>query len=259
MFQLYNLLKFSCMYNCHYQFKVHIWAICNDSQKWGILQGFIYTPLFLLMSMTLCSVISSLAALKSIVPTFNNQCRYLSVGTSIPHRGSRCVALNSNMQVTCPFHSPHFIYLALPAVTLFSEWQHSSSGSLSASVNRYTCHPSALCMCSFWGLQPNDFTCGLHPSSVDAPVDIHDSSCNFLFFHPREALLVGHHVMALPSLSCGILFSSPPKEVVLHGVGLVHLSHVWWLPIHKGMPTSDMMRRSWFWWRTHDCPCWFVT
>ena len=136
------------------------------------------------------------------------------------------MVLHSDTWVTCPFHSPHFIYLALPAMTQFSEWQHSSLGSLSTSINGYRCHPSALCMCSFGGLQPNHFTCGLHPSSVDAPVDIHDPSYNFPFFHPREALLVGHRVTALPSLSCGILFPSPPKEVVLHGVGLVHLSHV---------------------------------
>ena len=38
-------------------------------------------------------------------------------------------------------------------------------------------------------------------------------------FHPREALLVGHQVTALPSFSCGALLSSPPMEVVLHGVG----------------------------------------
>ena len=103
-------------------------------------------------------------------------------------------------------------------------------------------HPSALRMCSFGGLQPNHFTCGLCPSSVNAPVDVHDPSCNFPFIHPRETLLVGCWVTTLPSLSCGVLFPSPPKEVVLHGVGLVHLSHVWWLPIHKGMPTSDMQR-----------------
>ena len=74
-------------------------------------------------------------------------------------------------------------------------------------------------MCSFQGLQPNHFTCGLHLSSVDAPVDIHGISCNFLFFHPREALLVDCQVTALPSFSCGILFPSPPTEVGLHGVG----------------------------------------
>ena len=136
------------------------------------------------------------------------------------------MVLHSNTQVTCPFHSPHFIYLALPAMTQFSEWQHSSFSSLSASVNGYRHCPSASCACSFRGLQPNHFTCGLHLSSVDALVDVHDPSHNFLFFHPREALLVGHWVTALPSFSCGILFSSPPKEVVLCGVGLVHLSHV---------------------------------
>ena len=102
------------------------------------------------------------------------------------------LVFHSDMQVTYPFHSPLFIYLALPAMTQFSEWQHSSFGSLSASINGYRCHPSASHMCSFQGLQPNHFTCGLHPSSVDALVDIHDPSCNFPFFHPREALLVGH-------------------------------------------------------------------
>ena len=123
----------------------------------------------------------------------------------------------------------------------------------------YRCHPSALHTCSFQGLQTNDFTCGLHPSAVDALVDIHNPSYNFPFFHPREALLVGHQVTTLPFFSCGILSSSPPMEVVLHGVGLAHLSHVGWLPIHKGTPTSDVMRINLFWWRTCDHPCWFVT
>ena len=124
------------------------------------------------------------------------------------------------------FTSPHFFWLALPAMTQFSEWQHSSISSLSTSINGYRCHPSALCMCSSGGLQPNHFTCGLHPSSVDAPVDVHDPSCNIPLFHPREALLVGCWVTTLPSFSCGIHSSSPPEEVVLHGVGLAHLSHV---------------------------------
>ena len=66
--------------------------------------------------------------------------------------------------------------------------------------------PFALNMCSFWGLLPHHVTCGLHPSSVDAPVDIHGISHNYPFFHSREALLVGHWVTALPLSSCGILF-----------------------------------------------------
>ena len=198
-------------------------SICNDSQKWGISQGSIYTPLFLLRKMTSCSLICSLAALKGIVPTLHNWCMYLLMGRNILHRGSRPMALHSDMQVTCPFHSPHFIYLALPAMTQFSEWQHSSFSSLPASINGYRHHPSALHTCSSRGLQPNHFTCGHHLFSVDAPVDIHDPSHNFPFFHPREALLVGCRVTTLPSLSCGILFPSPPEEVVLHGVGLVHL------------------------------------
>ena len=125
------------------------------------------------------------------------------------------------------FHfTPPMFVLTLPTVTQFSDCLHSSSGSLSTSVNGYRCHPSALCMCSFQSLLPHHLACGLHPSSVDAPVDVHSVSCNFLFFHPREALLVGHWVTALPFFSCGILLSSPLSEVVLHGVGLVHLSCV---------------------------------
>ena len=66
--------------------------------------------------------------------------------------------------------------------------------------------PSALWTCSFWSLQPNHFTCGLHPSLVDTPVDVYGISHNFPFFHPREALLVGHQVTTLPLFSCSILF-----------------------------------------------------
>ena len=164
------------------------------------------------------------------------------------------------MGVICPFHFPYYVFVwpCLP-------WPSSVSGSISLLVHYlpasmgYRHHPSALCTCSFHGLQSNHFNCGLHLSSVDAPVDVHSPSHNFPFFHPREALLAGHHVTTLPSFACGVLSLSPPMEVVLHGMGLVHLSYVWQLPIHKGTPTSDMTRRSQVWWRTCDGPCWFIT
>ena len=155
------------------------------------------------------------------------------------------------------FTPPHFIWPCLP-------WSSSVIGHIPLVVHYLPASmgidviPSALCMCSFRSLQPNHITCGLHPSSVDALVDVHGRSCNFPFFHPREALLVGHWVTTLPLSSCGILLFSPPTEVVLHGVGLVHLSHVSWLPIHKGTSISDAMR-SWFQWRICDHPHWFVT
>ena len=90
---------------------------------------------------------------------------------------------------------------------------------------------------------------------MDALADVHGKSCNFLFIHPRQVLLVGCWLTTLPLFSCGIIFISPPMEIGLHGVGLVHLSHPWQMPIHKGMPTSDVTRRIWFQWRTHDFPC----
>ena len=144
---------------------------------------------------------------------------------SISHRSGKHFILHSDMGLLTHF-TPPILILALPAMTQFSEWQYSSIGSLSTSINRYRCHPSALHTCSFRGLQPKHFSCGLHLSSVDAPVDVHDPSCNFPFFHPWEALLVGHWVTALPFCSCGVIISSPPKEVVLQGVRLVHLYHV---------------------------------
>ena len=98
-------------------------------------------------------------------------------------------------------------------------WVHYLPASMGSDIT-----PSALCTCSFQGLQPHHVTCGLHPSSVDTMVDIHDRSHNFPFIHPREALLVGHWVTGIPLFSCGILFCSLLAEVVLHGVGLVHLS-----------------------------------
>ena len=116
--------------------------------------------------------------------------------------------------------------LALPAMTQFSEWQLPSFSSLSAGVNGYRLCPSALHMCSSRGALPKHLTQGLHPSSVDALVDIHDPSWNPLYFHPWEAFLVGHWVTALPFCSRGVISASPPEEVVLHGVGLVHLSPV---------------------------------
>ena len=79
---------------------------------------------------------------------------------------------------------------------------------------------SAKCMCSFWHLHPHHITWDLHLSSVDAPADIHGRSHNFPLIHPREVLLAGHQVTTLPLLSCGIIVSSLPLEVGLHGVGV---------------------------------------
>ena len=121
--------------------------------------------------------------------------------------------LPSNMGVTYPFHSPHFVWSCLP-------WPNSVIGCIPLGVHYPPAStgidviPSALCMCSFWSLQPNHVTCGLHPSLVDAPADIHGRNPNFPFFHSREALLVGCWVTTLPLSSCGVLSFSPPMEVV---------------------------------------------
>ena len=61
---------------------------------------------------------------------------------------------------------------------------------------------------------------------MDVLVDVHGRNHNFPFIHSREAVLEGHWVTALPLFYLGVNIISPPIEVVLHGVGLVHLSHV---------------------------------
>ena len=133
---------------------------------------------------------------------------------SISHRCGKPFVLHSDMGLLTHF-TPPILILALPAMTQFSEWQASSIGSLSTSINAYRHCPSALHTCSSGVQQPNHLTCGLHPSLVDTPVDVNNPSHNFPFFHPWEASLVSCWVSALPFCSCGIITSSPPKEVVL--------------------------------------------
>ena len=198
-------------------------------------------------------------SLKGMMPLLYNLCGYCFrwVGAFCIREADYFI-LHSDMGVTYLFHSPHFVWPCLPWPSLVIGhillWVHYLPASMGIDII-----PSALHTCSFQSLQPHHLTCGLHPSLMDALVYIHGISCNFPFFHPREALLVSHRVTALPFFSCGILFSSPLTEVVLHGLGLVHMSHVWQLPIHKGTPTSDVMRRRQFQWRTRDHPFWFIT
>ena len=63
-----------------------------------------------------------LVALKGIKPSLHSWCRYLSkIGRSILHQSGRPLTLHPNMGAAFPFHSPS-IWLALPAMTQFSEW-----------------------------------------------------------------------------------------------------------------------------------------
>ena len=120
----------------------------------------------------------------------------------------------------------------MPAMTQFHDWLHSSWGSLSTSINGYRCHSlclmyvflprSAAKSCYLWS---SPILCGSFGKCPQQKLQLPH------FFHPREALLVGHWVTTLSLFSCGILLLPPPAEEVLHRVGLVHLSHV-----HDGCP-----------------------
>ena len=96
------------------------------------------------------------AVLEGLQPSPYSWCRFLSVGGSVSCRSSRPSVLHLDRGLLTCFTPPSL--LALPAMTLFSEWQLPSIGSPSASINRYRCCPSALHMCSSRGLQPKHFT-----------------------------------------------------------------------------------------------------
>ena len=146
------------------------------------------------------------------------------MGGSILHQGGRLTLsfLLTRGVLTC--FTPLPFCLALPTMNQFSDWSYTLGVHYSSASMGLEIIPSASYTCSFQGPWPHHLTQGLHPSSVDALVDIHSRSHNFLLIHPREAFLVGHWVTALPLFSWDIIFLSPLVEVVLCGVGLVHLS-----------------------------------
>ena len=71
----------------------------------------------------LAVVFVCLAVSEGIKPSLHSQCRYLSVDRNILHWSGIPFTLHPDTEAACPFHSlSHFIWLALPAVTQFSEW-----------------------------------------------------------------------------------------------------------------------------------------
>ena len=120
-------------------------------------------------------------------------------------------------------------------------------------------YPPSKCMWSCRHPLPLHITWSLHPSSVDTPVEVHGRRCSFSLIHPREVLLAWHWVIARPLTSHGIISLSLPLGIGLTGVGMVHLSHAWWTPMHREMLVSDAMRRSLLQWGMHDCLHWSVT
>ena len=184
---------------------------------------------------------------------------YRQRGSLIRWVGAFCIrevdyiVVLSDTEVTYPFHSPHF-YLALPTVTQFHDWLLSSWGSLSTSINGYRHH--SLCLTYVFLLRSAARSHYLWSSIVLSGCS---SRCPWQklqlpIFPPQESF-TGR---SLGDCLTTFLLFPPLTEVVLHGVGLVHLSCVWWLSIHKGTPISDAMRRSQFRWRTHDLLHWFV-
>ena len=82
---------------------------------------------------------------------------------------------------------------------------------------------------------------------------------SFPFIHPREVFLAWHWVITRPLSSFGVVLLSLPLGLGLTGEGLVHPSHTWQTPPHKGMPAYDVTRRCQLQCRTLGFPCWSFT
>ena len=154
----------------------------------------------------------------------------------------------------------HFIppMVLLPWLSSISSHGGCSVCYLMASTG-WDVYPSAKCMQFCRHPLPLHITWSHHPSSVDAPVDIHRRSHSFPLIHPREVFLAWHWVISRPLSSHGVVSMSLPLGVGLTGVDLVHLSCAWWTPTHKGMPVSDTTRRSQLWCKMCDCLHWSIT
>ena len=170
------------------------------------------------------------------------------MGRSIPHQRGRLPCPSFWHGGYLPISLPLPFHLVLPTMTQFHNWSHSSWGSLSASINGYRRH--SLCLMYMFLLRSAAKSCYLWSSPVL-------SGCSGRCPWQKLQLPIFPPQGSFTGRSWHPPFSSP-TEVVLHGVGLVHLPHVWRVPIHKGTPIS-VATRSQFQWRTCDCPCWFVT
>ena len=176
---------------------------------------------------------------------------------SIPHQGGWWQVINKlDMEGCMPITYPQCscchdsVLWVVVAVLQSAICWHLQAGDI---------YPSTKCTWSCRHSLPLHIIWSLHLSSVDAPVDIHGRRHSFPLIHPREVLLAWHWVITRPLSSCGIVSLSLHLGVGLTGVVLVHLSHAWQTPTHKGTPVSDAMRRSQLWCRICDCPCWSVT
>ena len=139
----------------------------------------------------------------------------LQLGGSTPHQGGRCQFIHPpDMEGYLPITPPFLVLWTRPSSvsSCVGHGVHCPMASMDSDVI-----PSAKCTCSFQCLHPLYITWSLHPSSVDALVDVHGRSCNFPLIYTREVLLSRHWVTTQPLLSCGIITSSFPLEVGLCG------------------------------------------
>ena len=133
------------------------------------------------------------------------------------------------MGVTYQFSLPWFC-LALPTMTQFHDWLHSSWGSLSTSANRYRCH--SLCLTYVFLLRSAATSHYLRSSPILGGCS---SRCPWQklqlpIFPPQEDLLVGCWMTALPLSSCGILFFTSYR-------GSLAMQWDWYIcPMYDGCP-----------------------
>ena len=106
---------------------------------------------------------------------------------------------------------------------------------------------------------PDPSTVSFHPwSNRDAPENVWRRAQSFLFTQPRGVPTACCWAGGRQFTLCGASSVSIPSRVCSSRVMVVHQGHLACTTIQRGVPFAGAMRKSWYWWRTYECPvCWF--
>ena len=100
-----------------------------------------------------------------------------------------------------------------------------------------------------------------HPLSFqEALGNVHTNTQSFLFTNPTGVLPVCHWASNGQFTLCGTSSVLLPSRVCSFRAVMVHLACLACTTVQRWVPSVGVMRKSQFWWRTHECPvCWFFT
>ena len=118
--------------------------------------------------------------------------------------------------------------------------------------DQYLCHKNAS-IDAHTPLVPIHWT--LHPwSNVDTTEDFQRTAQSFSINRPRGVSTDCHWASSRQSTLYETFSVSLLSEVCSSRAVAVHPAHSSCMTIQRGVPFAGAMRKSWLWWRTHECP-----